>query len=199
MCSYIFCISLKISSMSFLKDLFTELCKRGCIIETKSRNPIDHLPKCLANYYPESDRNFSAEFKISSIIPSSVHMDFKRWVDNQKRIHYRSIVIPICRCGRGVYELIDSKDHYIENMKLLDNITDYLYTGNHYNLYYLNKIDKNTLACYKENLKTKMIKNLNKGIFEFVCSVDGIFPKELKLLIINMILKLNNWHNLGII
>ena len=182
-----------------IKDLFTEICKRGCIIETKSGYPIDHLPKCLANYYPESNRKFLAEFKISSIIPSSVHMHFNIYTDNQKRKHYRSIVVPICRCGRNMYEFIDSQDHYIENMKLLDNITDYLYTGDHYNLYYLNEIEKNTLACYKENLKTKMIKNLNKGIFEFVYSVDGIFPKELKLLIINMILKLDNWHNLGII
>lgn len=29
------------------KDLFTEICKRGCTIETNSGYPIDHLPKCL--------------------------------------------------------------------------------------------------------------------------------------------------------
>ena len=83
-------------------------------------------------------------------------------------------------------------------MKLLDLITDYLYTGRNYKIFNLCEIKKDTLANYKENLKTKMTKNLNKGTFEFVCEVDGIFPKEIKLLIINMILKLDNWHDLGI-
>ena len=209
---FIFCyVTIKISTM--IKDLFTEICKRGCIIETKSKYPTDHLPKCLVTINdniikPECSRKFLAEFKISPIIPESVHLYFY-CLSNKKMINgkllyngYRTTIIPECRCGRSTYDLIESKEHYHENMKLLDLITDYLYTNNLGNLWCgYPEIENDTLALYREKLKIKMILDfIDKGLFEFIHRLDRIFqiPKEIKLIIINMFIKLDNWHNVGI-
>ena len=99
-----FDISLKISTMSFIKDLFTEICKRGCIIETKSGYLIDHLPKCLVtindNIKFVSKRDPQAEFKISSIIPGSVHVYFyftQIKIVFLEKNYYTTVIEPLLR------------------------------------------------------------------------------------------------------
>ena len=56
------------------------------------------------------------------------------------------------------------------------------------------------LASYKGNLKIKMIQNfIDRGMLEYIRVFDIFLPlSELKLLIINLFMKLDNWHNLGI-
>src|SRR3990170_4476467 len=81
--------------MSTIQDLFTELCKRGCIIEIRRKYPTDHLPQCLVkinddiinpaysnipDVFHDNKIHFSypvnVAFKINSIIPGSVNIYF---------------------------------------------------------------------------------------------------------------------------
>ena len=193
--------------MSIIKDLFTEICKRGCVIETNSKYPIDHLPKSLVIInnnliYDNGYTKSIAEFKMSSIIPKSIDVYFTK---EDTEDYY--LVVVWKKWGHGVYKFYESDEYQEKNMEQLDFLTHYLYTngGKDPEIFYLNKgICKNhpsrdTLVSYRENLKTKMIITLiEENILKHIQILhDFYLPTELKLMIINMFMEINNWNNVG--
>lgn len=245
-------------AMITIKDLFTEICKRGCTIETRSKYPTDYLPKCLvkvndniidpvysnipAVFYDNKnfDRSYfvNVAFKISSIIPGSVHIYFVKQ-KRQKCEGYCGLRLGKMEKQFTTYKAIMCVDGYtnmfyidkdiyirkpyhefdkgnnIEQFNYLTNILysdtqilrkkfpsnqlniitydldsdEYIYTNGKYDRVYLQK-----------NVKIKMIHNLiNEGILEYIRLFHKFFlPKEIKLLIINVFMKMDNWNNLGI-
>ncbi len=100
--------------MTTIKDLFTEICKRGCTIETRSKYPTDHLPKSLVKINDDIiDPAYSnipavfhdnkvlgmpyyvnVSFKISSAIPGSVHIYFvKEKTHTQKWLREKGLIV----------------------------------------------------------------------------------------------------------
>ena len=207
-----------------IKNLFTEICKRGCLIETKSDYPIDHLPKCLVTVNDnliEPRYNKQADFMISSIIPGSNHLYFTKSLEKIciNRGDNRSIteffmtwINENLHLGKiQLYESNDYRFHRI-NMAQLDFVTHYLYTNGNCsyksdlmgNIYHVDEIGtfSHILPSYKENVRTKMISNLinDEGLFEFIRRIDYILliPKEIKLFIMILFMKLDNWNNVGV-
>ena len=147
------------------------------------------MPKCLITVndniidpeYPDS----IVEFKIS-IIPESVDIYFTNALKfncyTTMTTYFIRIIIE--------FGLDGSDNYYEENMKQLD----YLYFKNNKNYSY-----SNTFAFHNKNLRTMMIGDLiNKNILKYIRALDSILPiHELKLLIINIFMKLDNWDNLG--
>ena len=202
--------------MLFPIDLFTEICKHGCTIETKDRYPIDHLPKCLVtinNNIHSPELSQIMQFKISSIIPTSVHIYFfnKDLMKTETEIvsGYQTGIKDKKSDNYWMIYLFITKDpsNHEKNIKTLDLLTHYLYTNGDHELFYQNEssITRNyptpdIITSHKENLKNKMIGDLlEKNILQYICVIDKFLQiRELKLLIINTFMKLDNWHNVGI-
>ena len=140
------------------------------------------------------------QFKISSPIPRSIGICFS-WLVCSGGI----TLVCIIQNRWGPFYVFFEENHE-RNMAQLDYLTDYLYTNSDYSFIRANgersvKIippSPDMLASYRENIKTKMIQSfINKGISDFMRVVNNILPKELILVIIDMFMKLDNWHNLG--
>ena len=179
--------------------LFADICKRGCIIETSSRYKYatKHLPKCLILVNENSHRQ--REFVIRSIIPNN------KWVTF--RINNAGVLIYV------------ANEQYIFNFDIdyarnLDFITSYLHyydgnilfiPGNYFPC--INQVIErvNTLALenkinYKQILKNKLIENLTELYlikFMYLTSKMLSLP-EIKIVIVEILFKLDKWNNLEI-
>ena len=242
--------------MSTIQNLFTELCKRGCTIETRSKYPTDHLPQCLVKInddiidpvyseipavFHDNKTNFSyhvnVAFKISSIIPGSINIYFlkhKRQPNSdytglrlgkmeKPYVTYKAIM-RIDGYSNVVYidkDIYTSKPYHdfnkgnnIEELDYLTNILHYetqiiknipsphFIFSSQLNVL-IDAISENNIhfsdTILHKNLKTKMIQNfINTGMLEYLRVLDIFLPTDLKLLIINLFMQMDNWDNLGI-
>ena len=194
--------------MTTIKDILTELCKRGCMIEIKNGYPIDHLPKSLVTTNDNIiDPNYCdsiVEFKISSIVHNfTVYFVklYNLYQSNWCRLYSESSL------NYYIVHNLDCKRDHKKIMENLDFLTHYLYTkGNIQILYTItdgtliqNNIYPDTIISYSENLRAKMISSLIKdGILGYLQAIDNVFPIEIKMIFINMFMKLDNWHNVGL-
>lgn len=207
------------NTMITIKDILTELCKRGCMIEIKNGYPIDHLPKSLVTINDDiidhrgcnCSGNCSiycskVEFRISPI----VHNFSIYFAKGMKPTVYRSTW-----CAVVHNEYIGYITHYLDClsdykiiMENLDFLTHHLYTcgdNKQHTLYVIENgryiqqaVSPDAIIPYTENLKVKMISSLiNEGILRYLQAIDNIFPTEIKIILINMFIKLDNWHNIG--
>ena len=202
-----------------IQDLFTEICKRGCLIEAKSDYPIDHLPKCLVKVNDNLIDPYhltQADFMIQSMISESIHLHFVKHSEemhiiNDKNImvdYYKSLIKP-GKWGWDTIILCQSNDlalaprgskplsyFHKKNMEQLDLLTHYLYTNSFI------QPSSDILASYKKNVRTTMISNFinDEGLFEFLRRIDYtlLIPKEIKLFIMILFMKLDNWDNVGV-
>ena len=191
----------------YLKNLLTEICKRGCILETDDATLVTHLPKCLVSVktLPLYDNSLSLKpiFKIKSIVPTFVTISFIEILDSY-RIYvlkdYRTITFKFPR-------------NYDEDMKQLDILVHYLYcnsltlkssAGLMVYDYFDPIIHINSpqivLNDYKKNVITKMINNLVElYLLKYLYINNNILSvTEIKILIIDILMKLDNWNSLGI-
>ena len=197
--------------MITIKNILTELCERGCMIEIKSGYPIDHLPKSLVtmndNIIDPRDTHAIIEFKINSMVN-----DFYVYFIKHKSGIYESTWCMLFNSEYTNYftHYFDcSNDYNNVTTKQLDFLTHYLYTrgdNRQQTLYVMRRalllrqyVCPDAIIPYRENLKLKMIESLiNDGILTFSQAIGNILPIEIKLIIINMVMKLDNWYNVGL-
>ena len=192
--------------MTTIEDILTELCKRGCMIEITNGYSIDHLPKSLVTINndiigPSGNQWVVMGFKVSPIVHNfSVY--FTKHMDGI----YESTW---CKIHRNyITHYIDCSYDYNIIMEKLDFLTHYLYTE--YNtqqqcIFSVNNllgryVSPDTIFPYTKNLKVKMISSLiNDGILRYLQAIDNVMPIiEIKLTFINVFMKLDNWHNVGL-
>ena len=181
--------------MTTIQDFFTEICKRGCLIETRSVYPIDHLPKCLVSVNDKFPCEYPyGEFKITSLISNSV-----------TNIYFRSYLcingytVTTCGTHNSYYYsffILPGNDFHKEIMNNLDLLTHQLYNNN----FDLSYPSHDMLESYRKNIITKMISDfLDQNILlHLYVFYKFLLPFELKFIIIIKYIKINNWHNVGI-
>lgn len=195
-------------SSDTIKDLFIELCKRGCTIIAIFNHDINHLPVCLVSTDDNmfnADNWYPIQFRIQSINSNSVYIDFKKC--RFDGLYGNGFLDKYCigfyngENYQNVYSLKERSHN--KNMKQLDLFANYLHTNGEYSLDYwcgnfYPKPDKE-LVDTKTLLKTKMIDQLiSVGILEYTRAFNSIsLISEIQSLILNIILELDNWHNLG--
>lgn len=177
-----------------IKKLFVDFCNGGCIIKTRTAEyeyATKHLPNCLTLV----DENISSkyEFVIKSIIPHVNKVSF--FTSNYDK------------AKEYIYKAYKSRVNFraLEYTRTLNNI-----------IRYVNSDDK-LLWCrpiphipgctlllplediYKKNLKSKMIENLMELYFvKFMCISNILSLPEIKIVIVEILFKLDRWNNLEI-
>jgi hypothetical protein len=192
-------------------DLFTEICKRGCIIEASSIYSVDHLPKCLAaknNCIINPNSEDLVEFSIRSIIPGNYSAYCIKQYKQKKFNHMVAIYQKSGMIWKGNINFDFSDPSNNKNAILqLDLLTHYIYTNGNYGIALGGKpfiIYKNNkypdMSLCKNSIRSKMIQNLiNQNILYYFHALEYIFPiPEIKLVIIDMFIKSENWNTLGL-
>ena len=173
--------------------IITAICNQACFIETnvcysKFYALHLHLPKCLIltyNYYSPNNVIF-----IYPMIPNSdkyveiIHMPSKAYIF---RFFHAQRLISFLH----VYRQYD-----------LDNISKFLATF----MYADNDSYGSTMTFYpsiigncKKNLRNKMVQNLVDLYFvKYMCLASSISIIEIKIIIIEMFIKMEKWNNLEI-
>ena len=184
--------------MTDANKLFADICKRGCIIETSTKYEYatKDLPKCLI--LVDENFPFGREFVIKSIIPNDNLVIF--------RINYAAVLIYIM-AGRYIFRFSDMD--YARN---LDFITNYVYDSNrhelsenHFRGEYFDQLIQRTntlgnISNYEQILKNKMIENLTElYLIKFMYLTSNIiYLPEIKIVIVEILFKLDKWNNLEI-
>lgn len=198
----------------YIQKLLTEIVKRGCCIEVnnypiddltsipKQNNNtngyLDHFPKCLVKIndhlvYDNGYNQTVACIKMSSLIPNNVNIYFTIHGD-----HGEPRVVIWEKVGHCVYWFRNEKD-----FSQLDFLTHYLYTngGKEPDLFISCKNPtqptQEDMDYYRGYLKDKMIQDLVKQGVLYIL-VFKTLPLELKLLIMDKVMRLDHWYNLGI-
>ena len=170
--------------MDIIKKLFVNLCKRGCIIVTRANAyeyATENLPKCLTLIHEIYSRY--DDFVVKSIISNDKSISFER-------ILYR----PVC---------INSEVNYYCKLGLFSFNFD---TRNIQQLYwitqYINNDDNDLYLMenkYKTILKNKMIENLTElYLIKFMYLTSEISLPEIKIVIVEILFKLDKWDGLEI-
>jgi hypothetical protein len=196
-----------------IKDYFTEICKRNCVIETTNKFSTDHLPKCLATVHKfniiENHTGKKADFIVRERNMSSYCIYFihnNNYARNLNIFDDYSVLISKYGINSGPYN-ISNTNNFSKDIEQLDILTNFLHTKDNSSLSY-NDYTNSFIYTGKQIISqitlnkimlTKMINSLIKNhILIHICALYNIFEiAELRFLIINNIFKLSNWHNLG--
>lgn len=185
---------------TYTKKLFCEICERGLIIEVGKGCPVEHLPKCLISVNNDLP---SFEFRINSIIPNGKSVHFVKILNEFGKVYAYIINI----IGYMLSQPDDAAIYFYHResfgIKKLDFLTNYVYRYNiefdRIDLYA--EPDENTINNYKKNLKIKMIQDMIElYMLKFMYFSSGILSiMEIKIVIIEKLIKLDNWYDLEIV
>ena len=184
---------------SYTRNLFKEICRRGCVIEIQKK--IDtylfvpnechtsHLPNCLISV---SDEKPIFKFTINSIISGGKPVCFTVYY-NDTRIVYRA-EISVNHHFRNFY--FTSDDDWKDDMVNLNILTHYVHAYNDaFDLYA--QPTQDVLDKYKIILKNKMIHNLTELYlqkFIYLTRANYILSiVEIKITIVETLVKLDKW------
>ena len=198
---------------TYTKRLFSEICKRGLVIETGKGFSVEHLPQCLVSTNNELT---DFEFKITSIIPNGEYVHFIETLSylSGKILGYR-VNITLRSPGppgRFFHSMLKFESIYFDpneplenSMKYLDFLTFYVYN---YKNYHITSLDiqpwQNIIInTGKKNLKNKMIQDMIESYtpkIMYCCNDNSILSIiEIKIVIIDKLIKLDKWYDLEII
>ena len=173
--------------------LFADICKLGCIIETSTKYEYAtrDLPKCLILI----DKNFpfEHEFVIKSIIPNINRVTFG--IDCRGDYKYKIGIF------RFIYDMLNTRDSdFISYYLHYNNKNDNEYVLLLYNRRYFVKQSLENINNYKQILKNKMIENLTElYLIKFIYLTSNMLSlPEIKIVIIEILFKLDKWDNLEI-
>lgn len=190
-----------------VQNLFTEICKRGCYIETTYKCCTKYLPECLVVYN---------EYFVDENSDEDEWYDYKRYNFKIKCLKQSSLYVGISKSKAYVFNSskYDYFAHYLSkspasiacesnntiNFGELDRITHYLYNDGdvpyYWNGIYSKKpiIPINIMNTYKQYLRYSMTRSLNKYLEVFY--VLPLF-KEIKSIIITNMIMIDNWNSVG--
>lgn len=189
-----------------IRDLFIEICKRGCYIETKYKyDTSQYLPECMVVYNDHfvdenSDENERYEhqlfnFKIKCLNGSPLYVGITKTRGYaSKDFNYTANYISK-RCS-----FIASEFKYFINFEELDCITHFLYMDADVPYYWdsiyakQTIIPRNIMNTYKLYLKGQMVKYLNKYLQIFYAM---FLFSEIKNIIIMNIIMIDKWNYIG--
>ena len=200
--------------MSYTETLFTEICRRGCAVQTKSKYSTIHLPQCLVTihdyiYMPKH----TVEFQMT-IIPTHRYSYICFVKHESIKDRYTAYLYNVMENHslRNMFNVQNSKyfDFFPQNdrekeMKQLDLLTDLIYYSDtrYWNMSSFNReppivFSSDNVAYYcKKTLKDTMITNLIELYAEkYVYITNMLSIVELRSIIINMLIILDGWHEL---
>lgn len=186
--------------------LFVEFCKRGCIVETNCRFETDRLPKSLVLYNDNipfnifTGSNKQALFRIDAITQSDTVTQSDTDIQSDSKptaIYFTQMESSVYaaiwyKFGHKIFIFDNNKSAFVSQTirnysEVLDELVNYIYTGNLY-----------SGLTFQNLLIPKMINELIESNVILYMRVIGCLPKELQLLIIDVLLGLSKWHNIGI-
>ena len=192
---------------TYISKLFEDICKRGCVIEigTTYEYMKKILPKCLVSV----DKNLpERRFVIRSIIPNSNRIDC---IITSIGYLYQIEDDVLYSDDIGYLYQIEDDVLYSDDMDYainLDLITYYVHNKHDVSQVSVPSIDQlienlNTMSLenisnYKQILKNKMIENLTElYLIKFMYLTSSMISlAEIKIVIVEILFKLDKWDNL---
>lgn len=188
--------------------LFQEICSRGCTIIIQCKNfSIENLPKCLVQINDDKNCNPDHHFTIKSLVSDHAYIDvnysyeagiiagcrLRFFLNNNKRQPIYEYCLCICiETITNAYPFFSSFDELIWK---LHYESEYNYDDDY------NRIDYQFIKSqkYEQIVKNKMLQEMIASYALKFMYIDSILFIELKMIIVNYLIKLDKWHNLKMI
>ena len=182
--------------MSYTETLFTEICSRGCAIKTKSKYSTIHLPRCLVTiddyiYMPQH----TVEFQMTIISKHKyTYICFVKHPNMKDCYTWYVHNIMGNNVRHGYFDFGPQNDRGIE-IDRLDFLVELLYR-NDTKCSGMCSLPNNTCHYQRQILKDKMITDLMELYTEkYIYLANMLSIVELGSIIINMLIILDEWHN----
>lgn len=175
----------------YTKKLFSEICRRGCFIETQKNYPIEHLPGCLVS----TNDKLIFDFKIRPIVPKINGM-FAYFRKKHRENGY-DVTVWIRNKYINISFVANEPELYKHDLINLDFLIYYLYT---YNKEFDSNIQPGKeIYKYILHLKSNMVQNLIElYLHKFMYLTNILSIIEIKIVIVEAFIKLDKWYDLFI-
>ena len=172
-------------------EIVTEICNQGCHIEVMDEYSlvVSYVPRCLISIKNRNHTIFTIKPLTLKEKSEKKYIEFNRWLWNQ---HYMWTFSFFENSAIFGWTCCDNKNDLDDAFKF---VATHMYHGN-INRMHTNNIYPNIIDDCKKILRNEMVRNLSELYLMKFMDLANKIPVEVKIIIVEMLLKLDKWNNL---